>query len=301
MQIYMLTARSIQLRQAYDLKNIIFDRTILEDPIFMKVNYDLGNLNEVDYTTYKNFYEHVVLENLKIPDERVKFDVVIYLKVSTDKAIERIKQRGRVEEAEIMGRAHEVRAASMAKTAAKKSAANGRASKEIYMAAKTGGPDPLSNLTLRTLIEKAKTNQIPKDVIDRAIKRAQGGDAETYTANRYEDGKVAFLFKEIAYFAFTSKTVEEVLEHLMLEEVEIDDVDQDEDIIEVFAPFKQYAAVKAALDKMGIDNYLVAETRLVPVDEYVDVTNEELKSQLQVLLDKLEELEDVQNVYTNLN
>ncbi|WP_031543019.1 deoxynucleoside kinase [Mesoplasma photuris] len=101
MQIYMLAARSKQLKQAQQLKNIIFDRTILEDPIFMKVNYQLGNVNETDYKTYQDFYENVVLENLKIPDERVKFDVVIYLRVSTDKSMERIGLRGRPSELEV--------------------------------------------------------------------------------------------------------------------------------------------------------------------------------------------------------
>jgi len=98
MQIYMLAARSKQLKQAQSLKNIIFDRTILEDPLFMGVNYDLGNVNNTDYQTYLDFYNNVVLETLKLPDERVKFDLVIYLKVSVDKAIERIQKRGRSQE-----------------------------------------------------------------------------------------------------------------------------------------------------------------------------------------------------------
>ncbi|ATG97279.1 deoxynucleoside kinase [Mesoplasma lactucae] len=98
MQIYMLAARSKQLRQAVSLKNIIFDRTILEDPIFMQVNHDLGNVNDVDYQTYNDFYENVIMENLKLPDERVKFDVVIYLKLPTKKAEERIAKRGRPSE-----------------------------------------------------------------------------------------------------------------------------------------------------------------------------------------------------------
>jgi len=98
MQIYMLAARSKQLKEAQQLKNIIFDRTILEDPLFMGVNFDLGNVTETDYKTYQDFYENVVLETLKLPDERVKFDIVIYLKVSVDKAMERIKKRGREQE-----------------------------------------------------------------------------------------------------------------------------------------------------------------------------------------------------------
>ena len=84
-----------------------------------------------------------------------------------------------------MGRHFEVRAASMAATAAKKSAIYMRASKEIYMAAKRGVPDPNSNLALRAAIDKYRKS-CPKDVIDRAIKKAQGGDATNYIEGRYE-------------------------------------------------------------------------------------------------------------------
>lgn len=95
MQIYMLTARSLQLTQAKSLDKVIFDRTVLEDPIFVRVNHDLGTMNDTDYETYNNFYEHVILPTL---GERLNVDLVIYLKVSTAKAIERIKNRGRKEE-----------------------------------------------------------------------------------------------------------------------------------------------------------------------------------------------------------
>ncbi|WP_025362889.1 deoxynucleoside kinase [Spiroplasma culicicola] len=95
MQIYMLTARSKQLLDAKVLQNVIFDRTILEDPIFVAVNHHLKTMNDIDYKTYTDFYEHVVIPNL---GHRSEFDLVIYLKVSTDKAIERIKERGRVQE-----------------------------------------------------------------------------------------------------------------------------------------------------------------------------------------------------------
>ncbi|AOQ22269.1 deoxynucleoside kinase [Mycoplasma capricolum] len=98
MQIYMLTARSKQLKQAKNLENIIFDRTLLEDPIFMKVNYDLNNVDQIDYNTYIEFYNNVVLENLKISENKLSFDIVIYLRVSTKTAISRIKKRGRSEE-----------------------------------------------------------------------------------------------------------------------------------------------------------------------------------------------------------
>ena len=85
-----------------------------------------------------------------------------------------------------MGRAHEVRAASMAATAAKKTKIYSRYGKEIYMAAKGGVPDPNMNQTLKRVIEKAKAAQVPADVIKRNIEKAKGNNAEAYIENRYE-------------------------------------------------------------------------------------------------------------------
>ena len=79
-----------------------------------------------------------------------------------------------------MGRAHEVRAASMAATAAKKTKIYSRYGKEIYMAAKGGVPDPNMNQTLKRVIEKAKAAQVPADVIKRNIEKAKGNNAEAY-------------------------------------------------------------------------------------------------------------------------
>ena len=234
-----------------------------------------------------------------------------------------------------MGRAHEVRAASMAKTAAKKSAANGRAAKEIYMLAKQGGTDPTANLALRAAIDKAKSNQIPTDVINRAIKRAEGGDAENYVENRYEGygpggvaiivdsltsnvnraiaeirdafnkkhgklgsaGSVAFLFQNVALFSFEGNQ-EAILMDLLERDVDVLDVSLDDDVVIVKAPFTSFAVVKQALDEIGVKEYLAAETRMVP-EEVVVINDQETKDQLNQLLDKLDELEDVQAVYHN--
>lgn len=79
-----------------------------------------------------------------------------------------------------MGRAHEVRAASMAKTAAAKSKLNNKWSRIIYMAAKSGVPDPDLNQNLKKEIEKAKREQVTADVIKRAIEKAKGANLESY-------------------------------------------------------------------------------------------------------------------------
>ena len=85
-----------------------------------------------------------------------------------------------------MGRAHEVRAASMAKTAAMKTKLYSRFGKELYIAAKSGVPDPDMNLSLKRKIAEAKANQVPAVVIKRAIERAKGGTDESYDSCRYE-------------------------------------------------------------------------------------------------------------------
>ena len=85
-----------------------------------------------------------------------------------------------------MGRAHEVRAASMAKTAAIKSKQNAKFAKAIYVAAKSGLPDPDVNQALKKEIDKAKREHIPADVIKRAIEKAKGGQGEAYNFVRYE-------------------------------------------------------------------------------------------------------------------
>ena len=85
-----------------------------------------------------------------------------------------------------MGRKFEVRKVAMAKTAGAKTKVYSRYGKEIYVIAKSGGPDPDANLQLRRLIEKAKKDQVPSHVIDKAIEKAVGGAGEDFVPMRYE-------------------------------------------------------------------------------------------------------------------
>ncbi|AUB31367.1 YebC/PmpR family DNA-binding transcriptional regulator [Spiroplasma floricola] len=236
-----------------------------------------------------------------------------------------------------MGRAHEVRKASMEKTAAMKSAIYGRASKEIYMAAKAGSKDPEANLALRSAIDKAKSKQVPADVIQRAIKKAEGGDADNYTSNRYEgygpgnsmiivdsltnnvnraiaeirdafnknggkianSGAVSHSFQATSIFAFENKSVEEILELLMETDCEVNDVLEEEGLTVVYAPFQAFNAIKTALDNVGIKDYKMAETTML-ADEMITIVNSEEKAKFDKLMDKLNELEDVQDIYHNV-
>ena len=85
-----------------------------------------------------------------------------------------------------MGRAFEVRKHAMAKTSAQKTKVYSKYGKEIYMEAKNGVPDPEMNTNLKRVIERARQEQVPNDIINRAIEKAKGGDAADYHAVRYE-------------------------------------------------------------------------------------------------------------------
>ncbi len=233
-----------------------------------------------------------------------------------------------------MGRAHEVRAKAMAATAAKRSALFMRASKEIYMAAKAGEPDPAMNLSLRSAIEKWRGQNVTKDVIDRAIQKAKGGSAEAYTAGRYEAfgpggslfiidtltdntnraltevrttitkkgghlGSVIFNFNETGLFVFTGNNRDEVEENLILSDVDVREVNQDEDKIEVLVEPAAFGAARDVLSDMGISEFDVAEITFLP-NEPVTITDEEDKRKFTELCDMLDELQDVQNVYHNV-
>ncbi|MGB0224721.1 MAG: YebC/PmpR family DNA-binding transcriptional regulator, partial [Marinobacterium sp.] len=85
-----------------------------------------------------------------------------------------------------MGRAYQNRKASIAKTSDQNAKVYSRYSREIYMSAKSGGSDPNANLSLRSLLDRAKKDQVPAHVIDKAIDKAQGGGGEDFAPARYE-------------------------------------------------------------------------------------------------------------------
>lgn len=233
-----------------------------------------------------------------------------------------------------MGRHFEVRAAAMAATAKAKSAIYMRASKEIYAAAKSGEPDPNSNLALRSAIEKYR-KQCPKDVIDRAIEKAKGGDAVAYIPGRYEfmgpggsnivvdtltdnvnralvsvrtivtrkGGKmasVAYNFNLSGVLDFKGPKEEEVEEALVLGDVDVSSVtiDDDEEIEAVVAP-NDLEKAKDVLKELGVTDFDRAETTLLP-NEWIEV-GEEDKAKLNAMMNELDEAEDVQAVYTNVS
>ena len=231
-----------------------------------------------------------------------------------------------------MGRHFEVRAASMAATAKKKSAIYMRASKEIYMAAKRGVPDPNSNLALRAAIDKYR-KQCPKDVIDRAIKKAQGGDATNYIEGRYEAygpagtyliintltdnsnralvnvrtivtkkgghlGDVSYNFEQVGVLDFAYSGSEESLEEiLILGDVDVREISLEDGVAEVIVDPASFAHAKEVSAENGINDYEFAEVTM-KANDLVTLDGEDLQK-FKDLLDLLDDCEDVQAVYHN--
>ncbi|SFR76416.1 DNA-binding regulatory protein, YebC/PmpR family [Marinobacter daqiaonensis] len=235
-----------------------------------------------------------------------------------------------------MGRAYQNRKDSMAKTAAAKTRVYSKYGREIYVAAKSGGPDPDSNLTLRGLIDRAKKDQVPTHVIEKAIEKARGGAGEDFSAARYEGfgpgncmvivdcltdnpnrtfgdvrvcftktkskigtpGTVSHMFDHCAILAFKGEDEEAVLEALMEEDVDVTDIENEEGLITVFAPNTEYAKAKQALSTAfeGIE-FEVDEIQFLP-QTTTPVEGEDVEM-FEKFLDMLNDLDDVQNVYHN--
>ncbi len=207
---------------------------------------------------------------------------------------------------------------------------------EIYAAAKSGEPDPHANQKLRFVIERAKTYNVPKHIIDRAIEKAKGSGDETFQELRYEgfgpngsmvivdaltnnvnrtasdvraafgknggnmgvSGAVAYMFDNTALFGFTGEDADEILEYLMDKEIDVRDVVDEEGQIIVYGEPEDYNAIQEALKEKGITEFSVAEMQMIPQNE-VTLTGDDLEK-FEKMIDVLDELEDVQQVYHNV-
>ncbi|GHE20843.1 YebC/PmpR family DNA-binding transcriptional regulator [Halomonas urumqiensis] len=235
-----------------------------------------------------------------------------------------------------MGRAFQNRKESMAKTAAAKTKVYSKYGREIYVVAKQGGTDPAGNLSLRGLIERAKKDQVPSHVIDKALDKASGVGGEDFSAARYEGfgpgncmviidcltdnpnrtfgdvracftktkckigtpGSVSHMFDHCAILAFTSEDEEGVLEALMEADVDVTDIENEDGLLTVFAPHTEYAKAKQALiDAYGELDFEVDEIQFVP-QTTTPIEGDDV-AMFEKFLDMLNELDDVQNVFHN--
>ena len=235
-----------------------------------------------------------------------------------------------------MGRAFEYRKARKLKRWGNMSRTFTRIGKEITIAAKAGGPDPDTNPRLRALMQNAKAANMPKDTVERAIKKATDKDAGDYKEISYEgygpfgiaifveaatdnntrtvanvrsyfnkhngnlgtQGSLSFLFDHKCVFKI--KPTEGMdIEELELELIDcgVDEVEPDEEEIVLYGAFEDYSNIQKYLEDNGYE-IISSEFERIPND-LKEVTDEQ-RAAIEQLLDKLEEDEDVQNVFHNM-
>jgi len=233
-----------------------------------------------------------------------------------------------------MGRAYQNRKVSMAKTSDAKAKVYSKYGREIYVCAKSGGVDPSGNLALRGLIDRAKKDQVPSHVIDKALDKAKGGGGEDFSPARYEgfgpggcmvivdcltdnpnrtfgdvrqcftktkckigtQGVVSHMFDHAAILAFKNNDEDAVLEALLTADVDVSDIENDDGQITVFAPQADYFKAKQALmDSLGEIDFEVDEIQFVP-KSITAISGDDLVM-FDKFLDMLNDLDDVQNIY----
>ena len=234
-----------------------------------------------------------------------------------------------------MGRAFEFRKARKMKRWAAMSKAFTRIGKDIVMAVKEGGPDPDANSKLRAVIQNAKSVNMPKDNIERAIKRASDksqGDykevlfegyaphgiailIETATDNNTRtvanirsyfnkcngslgtSGSVEFMFDHTCNFTINAEGMDP--EELELEMIDFgaEEVFVDEDGIHIYAPFENFGAIQKELESREIEIVSSGFDRIPHVTKEL---NDEEAADVEKLLEKIEEDDDVQNVYNTM-
>lgn len=237
-----------------------------------------------------------------------------------------------------MGRGHEVRKVAMAKTAAKKTKLYSRYGKEIYLAAKAGGPEPDANLALRRLIEKAKKEQVPADVIKRAVDKVKSGVTENYEEKVFEgyanggatiivkcltdninrtissvrpaftkskaklgnEGSVSYLYDVISVVAFKGLDEETVLDALVMAEVDAQDIVSEEDgTIKIVGEPTDLYKIKEAIEGVKPDvEFDIDEIQTLPQDT-VELAGEDMEL-FERLMNNLNNCDDVDQIYHNV-
>ena len=209
--------------------------------------------------------------------------------------------------------------------------------KELYVAAKSGDADPANNAALRMVVEKAKSENMPKANIQSAIDKAHSkNNDESYDAIRYEgygpggiaimidcltdnknrtasfvrstltkrggnlgtDGSVSYLFKRKGLIILDKKYEEDKLMEDVLG-LDVEDFIPEEEGYTIYTLPENFISVKDGLTDLGYDETIMSEVTFIP-DNYISL-DEELKEKALTLIEQLEDIDDVQNVYHNLD
>tara|TARA_B110000967_G_scaffold113471_1_gene116062 strand:- start:826 stop:1548 length:723 start_codon:yes stop_codon:yes gene_type:complete len=234
-----------------------------------------------------------------------------------------------------MGRAYQNRKDSMAKTSDAKARVYSKYGREIYVVAKSGGLDPTGNLALRSLIDRAKKDQVPTHVIDKAIEKAKGGAGENFELARYEgygpgncmviiecltdnpnrtfgdvrlcftktktkigtQGSVSHMFDHLTILRFAGQDEEAVLDALLMADVDVIDIENEDGMLTVFAPHTESFKAKNALSEtFGDIDYEVDEVQFI-AQNTAPLTTDDDKAMFERFMTMMEDLDDVQNIY----
>ncbi|WP_214797897.1 MULTISPECIES: YebC/PmpR family DNA-binding transcriptional regulator [unclassified Exiguobacterium] len=209
--------------------------------------------------------------------------------------------------------------------------------REIYVVARQGEPDPELNQSLKFVVERAKTYNVPRAIIDRAIDKAKGGDEENFDELRYEgfgpngamvivdtltnnvnrtasevraafgknggnmgvSGSVAYMFDATAVIGVNQMSADDVLELMMEHDLDVRDVIEEDETVIVYAEPEALHAVQTAFKAAGVEEFAVAELTMLPQNEVS--LDDASKEQFEKLIDVLEDLEDVRQVYHNVD
>lgn len=237
-----------------------------------------------------------------------------------------------------MGRAYEVRKASIQKTGAAKGKIYTTFAKEIYLAAKKGSPNPEANITLKRLIDKAKKNQVPSDIITRALDKAKGVGQDEYHEVVYEGfgpgastliikcltdnvnrtvgmvraafnkvnkslgvtNSVSYNYEHLGVISFKYDDEEKVLDSLLNAGIEVIDIESEDGYITISLNPSDMNLAKDELEKeiANID-YEIDEVGMYAKDK-ITLEGEE-KEIFDRLYNMLEDIEDVSQIYTNVS
>lgn len=237
-----------------------------------------------------------------------------------------------------MGRAFEFRKARKMKRWSAMAKTFTRIGKDIVMAVKEGGPNPDSNARLRAVMQNAKAANMPKDNVERAIKKASDKNTANYKEVLFEgyaphgiailvetatdnnnrtvanvraafnkcdgtfgtSGSVVFMFDHTCNFRVNGDGLEMDLEEFELEliDFEVEEVFEDEDGILIYAPFEQFGAIQKFLEENNLEILSSGFERIPTTSKKL---NEVEQQDVEKLLERLEEEDDVQNVYHSMD
>ena len=236
-----------------------------------------------------------------------------------------------------MGRIFEKRKHSIFKTAAQKSKLYSKYGKQLYMAAKNGVPDPEANPVLRTFVEKAKRENVPSHVIEKAIQKAAGTGGEEFQPARYEgfgpggaliivdcltdnntrtisdirscftktgfklaaNGTVVMSFEHLAILSFKGDNEDKVLEAMFAADVAIEEVESKDGVITVFAPPAEFYKAKTALFE-AFPGLELEVQEIIFLPQATKVLSGEVLALFEKFLGMLNDCDDVQEIYHNV-